>query len=145
VSSVCQETGLVTGFDKGGRALVRIRRVEACHTCAAKGACQALGGRTEEMTIPVENTLGVQVGDSVILGLPEGSVIKASAAVYLLPAGGLVGGAMAAWGLAGTRGGDGMALIGAGAGLLLGLAAARIMTRKMAKDPCYQPKLVQKL
>ena len=145
MSNTCQETGLVTGFDEDGHALVKIRRVDACHSCAARGACQALGGQSKEMLIPVDNTLDVQVGNSVILGLPEVSVVKASAAVYLLPASGLIGGALTAWKLAAPQSGDGMVLIGAIAGLLLGLIAARILTKKMATDPRYQPKLIQKL
>ena len=145
MSNTCKENGLVTGFDRIGRALVKIRRVEACLTCAAKAACQAFGGKTKELVIPVDNTLDVKVGDTVVLGLPEISVIKASAAVYLLPALGVTGGALAIWYLTGMPSGDGIALVGAGVGLLMGLVAARFVTKKMAQDPRYQPKLVEKL
>lgn len=142
MSLECQETGSVVGLDGGGRAQVKILRVDACDACEAKGACHALGGGAKSLVVDVENTLGAEVGDLVVLGMPEVSVVKASTAVYLVPAVGLIGGAFAGWRFGGMEG-DGVALLGALAGLLLGFGLARLWSGHLARDPRYVPTLVR--
>ena len=144
MSSVCQEVGTVVDVGDDGYASVRIHRVDACHTCEAKGACHALGGAHKEITLNVENTQGARPGDRVVLSLPEVSVITASATVYLVPAAGLVVGAVLGpqAGPAIGAGGDDAALIGAGIGLLLGLGLTRIVSGRIAGNPRYVPTMV---
>ncbi len=142
MSRECQETGEVVTLHGRDRAQVKIRRVDACDTCDAKGACRALGGGARSLVVDVENTLGAEVGDLVVLGMPEVNVVKASAAVYLVPAAGLIGGAYAGWRFGGMDG-DGFALLGALAGLLLGFGLARLWSGRLARDPQYIPTLVR--
>jgi sigma-E factor negative regulatory protein RseC len=145
MSLICKETGLVTAVDDDGFARVKVHRVEACHSCEAKGPCQALGGKREEVVLRVENTLGAKRGDLVVLGLPEVSVISASAAVYLIPASALIGGALLGADLGPSVGlsSDPAALIGAAAGLLVGLGATWAYSRRISANPKYVPWMIE--
>jgi sigma-E factor negative regulatory protein RseC len=145
VTQACQEAGIVCAALENGQVEVRVRRAEACGSCEARGACGMLGGSAEDITLTVENTLGAEVGDEVLLGLSEVAVVKASAAVYLIPAvnlilGGLVGvGAADFW----HADKDAAVLLGAAVGLVSGLLLTRSVGRKMADDPQYIPTLIQ--
>ncbi len=142
MSVSCQEVAMVTEVTKEG-AVVKIRRAEACHACAARGACQSLGGKTEDISLVVENTLDARPGDMVVLTLPESSVIKASAVLYLLPASGLVAGALAGW-LLGPKMGfrtDPASIIGSLVGLVVGLGLAHLAGKRMGRDKRYIPRL----
>ena len=145
MSHTCHETGRVIGLKGAGVAIVRIHRAEACHSCDAKGVCQAFGGKTEDVTLAIPNTLNAGAGDEVVLSLPESSIIKASAALYLLPTVGIVIGALTgAWGIAPSPSdADTMTLIGALVGLLIGGVGARLLGKKMAQSPRYQPTLIK--
>ncbi|MDJ0765604.1 MAG: SoxR reducing system RseC family protein [Myxococcota bacterium] len=139
----CTEIALVTGIAPDGRAIVKIRRAEACHACAAKGACEALGGKTRDLELAVENTVNAKPGDAVVISMSEGSVIRASAVLYLLPALGLVTGAVVGWDQAEPlgMGSDPASMIGALGGLGLGLFLTRILSKKMSRSKRYMPRL----
>ncbi len=143
MSTSCNEIGTVKKLMPDGRAVVVIRRAEACHSCVAKGACQTLGGQTKDMTLVLANDLGAKPGDEVTLTLAEGSVIKASAVLYLLPAVGLVGGATLGWRFAADLGLglDPASIIGAAVGLLVGFGATKLVSSKMSKQEEYTPHL----
>jgi sigma-E factor negative regulatory protein RseC len=142
MSHICLETGVVTGRN-AETVRVRIRRAEACHTCDVKGVCQAFGGKTEDVDLMVSNTLNADVGDEVALSLLESSVIKASAALYLLPAVGLAGGALAGASVLDMWNQDGAALLGALIGLAGGVALAKWFSSRMSRDVRYVPRLTQ--
>jgi sigma-E factor negative regulatory protein RseC len=73
------------------KALVRIQKNSACTSCESRGACRALSDK--EMLIEVPNDLQAQVGDHVEIYVHEGSLLKLSLLVYLLPVGALILGA----------------------------------------------------
>lgn len=145
MSHTCHETGRVIGKTSAGHVIVQIRRAEACHNCDAQGVCQAFGGKKEDVNLTVSNTLDAHTGDEVVLALPEASVIKASAALYLLPTIGIVFGALAGgWAISSPLlDADTSALFGALLGLLVGGVGARLFGKKMERDPRYQPTLVK--
>jgi positive regulator of sigma E activity len=58
MGTTCHEEATVTGATPEGQLLVTVERGEACHACAAKGACQALGGQTKDIVLTVDNELG---------------------------------------------------------------------------------------
>ena len=128
-----------------GRAVVRIRRAEACHSCSQKSACQTLGGVTKDVDLVMTNPLGARSGDRVSIFLPEASVVKASAVLYAVPLLGLLGGAMAGVLLGHWRGwsGDTPAVLGTGVGLLLALLITRVLAGRMMVAPSYQPQMVR--
>ena len=143
MSDICQEAGIVIETLPEGKVAVRIRRAEACGSCEAKGACAAFGGKTEDITLIVENTLDAEAGDEVLLQLSEVSVIQASAAVYLVPAVNLILGGLIGVGIAGFlhTDKDAATLLGAALGLLLGLFISGRIGGKMSKNPKYVPTL----
>jgi sigma-E factor negative regulatory protein RseC len=139
----CHSEAMVTGVLPGGRVRVSVPRSEACHSCAARGACKTLGGQTRDVELTVENPIGAEIGDLVRLSLPESAVVQASAVLYLLPALGLIGGAAAGWAAADSFGwpADPAAVLGCLAGLLLGLLMARLLGRAAERRSAFVPRL----
>jgi sigma-E factor negative regulatory protein RseC len=143
MSVACTEIATVTALRPGNRAVVTVHRAEACGACAAKGACQALGGQTKDLSMEVDNTLGAVPGDQVSVSLAESAVLQASAVLYLLPALGLVIGALAGRSLAPSLAltVDGSTILGAFGGLALLLGVARLLGRRMGRSNRYIPRL----
>ena len=143
MATECHEEGLVTGSAPDGRALVTVARGEACHSCEARGACQALGGPTSDLVVAVENPVGAALGDRVVLTMDEAAVVKASAVLYLIPALCLVGGATIGWAVASARAWDAdpLAIAGCIAGLAIGLVLARIIGRRLSGTRTFVPRI----
>ncbi len=106
-----EETGKVIST-ASGRAKVALVRSEACGNCAAKSICQPTSDNT--MVLEVDNSLGANPGDRVIISLPPKALLKATTLVYLLPAMAMVAGAGVGWSRTGS---DIGALVGSLAGL----------------------------
>jgi sigma-E factor negative regulatory protein RseC len=143
MSYSCQEIAVVTGLSPDGRAIVKVRRAEACQACSSKSACMALGGKTQDMVLAVDNTIGARPGDSVVLTLSEANFVKASAVLYLVPALGLIGGALAGSSFHTELGlqSDPASIIGSLVGLGLGLLVTKVLSGQMSKNPKYIPRL----
>jgi len=86
-----------------GRALVQTVRSGACEQCGARHACGCTGGG-REARVWADDAVGVQPGDRVVIAVPEGTVLRASVLVYLIPVLALVLGAIAGNALAPTLG-----------------------------------------
>lgn len=124
---------------ENGLAWVERPRQSACGSCATKGHCGTallgdalVGGQVSR--IAVRDTLGVQAGDEVILGLPEEGMLRASLLLYGLPLLGLVGG-LALF----QPAGEGWALFAGMLGLTAGLVLLRPLSRRIATrqaEPC---------
>ncbi|MCU0660927.1 MAG: SoxR reducing system RseC family protein [Myxococcota bacterium] len=145
MSENCQETGIVTAHGKPGYVRVKIERAEACHSCAARGACGALGGQKADLLLEVQNTVQAQIGDSVRISLAESSVVTAAAVLYVLPVLGLVAFAFAARSQAAAFGltSDATTALGAGIGLAVGLLSTWLVSGKLSRSPRFIPKLVE--
>ncbi len=143
MNQTCQESGIVVQNLAEGKVAVRVKRGEACGSCEAKGACAAFGGKTEDITLVVENTLEADIGDEVVIELSESAVIKASAAVYLVPAVNLILGGLAGVGIADFlhTDKDAATLLGVALGLLLGLFISGRIGGKMAQNQHFVPTL----
>ncbi len=111
-----EETASVVSLE-GDRAKVVLVRSDACGSCSAKNMCHPSSGQTMEMA--VLNSAGARPGDRVIVSLPPGELLKASATAYLLPAVAAVAGGAVGWSRTGT---DPGAIVGS----VIGLAAATI-------------------
>jgi sigma-E factor negative regulatory protein RseC len=145
MSDNCHEIGVVTGQGKPGHVRVKIERAEACHSCAARGACATLGGQKADLLLEVENTVDAQTGDAVRISLAESSVVTAAAVLYLLPAFGLVAGAFTMHVQAAPLGmtGDAPTALGAGIGLVVGLLVAKLISGRLSRSARFIPKLVE--
>ena len=131
MSSECHETATVTKILSDNRVQVVVKRSEACGACAAKGACQALGGQTKDFFIELDNPIGAQCGDTVRITISESAVIRASAILYLLPAVSLLLFALVGHSLATQLkiGNDLAAVLGALVGLVVGFGATWIVSK----------------
>jgi len=121
------EKGIVESSHQG-IARVRIIRTSACNECGVKGACHVFGGK--EILIEVANTLGAKSGERIELAL-EGSLVKISFLLYLLPTIGFILGAYLGVHWASSLG---VNPVGPSAGLgFLLLGAAFLLIRRISK------------
>ena len=135
------ETGRVLSVE-GDWAWVACRRQVECARCAEGRGCgggvlgKLLGDRLHKVRAAT-GSVAVVPGDQVLIGLGEDAVLRAAAAVYLVPLLLALAGGVAV--VTVTGGGDLAALLGAAAGLLAGLAWARGYSRRHAADTTLQP------
>jgi sigma-E factor negative regulatory protein RseC len=74
-------------------ALIKTNRAAACEVCSAKDSCGTIH-RGKEMTVEVPNTLGVETGDSVLIGMQTKSALLLTFLIYVVPILCLVAGAL---------------------------------------------------
>jgi sigma-E factor negative regulatory protein RseC len=140
------ETGRVLQVE-GDWAWVACQRQVQCQRCAEGRGCgggvlgRLLGDRLHKIRAAT-GSVAVAPGDQVLIGLGEDVVLRAAAAVYLVPLLLALAGGAAAAGLAG--GGDLAAIAGAAAGLLLGLRWARAYSRRNAANASLQPVILRR-
>jgi sigma-E factor negative regulatory protein RseC len=139
------ETGRVLEV-QGDWAWVACRRQVECARCAEGRGCgggvlgRLLGDRLHKVRVAT-GTVAVAPGDQVLIGLGEDAVLRAAAAVYLVPLlAALAGGLAGAW----LAGGDFAAFAGAIAGLVLGLRWARRYSQRHAAEDSLQPVILRR-
>ncbi len=86
------EQGIVTQANSDV-ALVKTNRAAACESCTAKSSCGTIH-QGKEMTVEVPNTLGVEPGDSVLIGMQTKSALLLTFLIYIVPILCLVAGAL---------------------------------------------------
>ena len=141
MSSECHETATVTRIMPNNQVEVTVKRSEACGACAAKGACQALGGQTKDFSMVLDNRVDAKKGDTVRITLSEVAVMKASAVLYLLPAVSLVGFALLGHLIAPVVNmqQDLVSVLGALTGLGAGFLLAWVVSRAMSGNSQLVP------
>lgn len=128
-----------------GVAWVETVRQSACGHCESAGRCgtsvvSKLFGASRSR-LRIEDTQGLRLGEQVVIGIPDGTLVRASLVAYLLPLVFLI----AAAGLA-TRLGAGegtVALIGI-AGLGSGLWLSGRLTGGQSARERYRPVLLRR-
>lgn len=93
-----EQTGIVVAIE-GDWARIETQRRPACGGCSADGACTTsllarYFGR-KQTPLRVRNSIGAVPGDQVVVGVPEGTLLAAAFAAYLIPLLALIGGAIA--------------------------------------------------
>lgn len=141
-----EEQGRVLSTEPGAVWVETVRR-STCGSCQARAGCgqallSKLGSGSRQGFVRVLSDREHDVGDEVIIGIPEQAVVLGSAWVYLVPLIGLFLSALAAQGLGFAE----PAIISAAAvGLFLGLALVRWHSRRHAANPHFQPRLLRTL
>lgn len=92
-----------------------------CTTCGASGGCGLSNGKGRPQQ-RLLNGVGAKVGDRVVVGVPDGAVLRAALYCYLLPLATVF--ALAAGGMAVAN--ETGAIFGALAGLALGWLVVRL-------------------
>lgn len=138
-----EETGTVVAVEDDA-VWVETVRVTACQSCSANKGCghavldrKHAGSRARVRAI---NDLPLKVDQTVILGLPDGALLKGSVMVYLVPLILLFVGA-----LLGERFGSDGAAIGGVAGLFFGFLLNRWYSQQHQQDPSLQPRVLRVL
>lgn len=135
-----EEAGRVVALGEG-IALVETIRSSSCQSCSAKSACgqgavsKVLGQKS--CVVTALNTLPIKVGDEVVLGLEESTLIKSALLVYLFPLLLMIVGALLMQNFFGT--GDFSAAVGGGFGLLLGFSWVYRYNQRHRNDSTLQP------
>jgi sigma-E factor negative regulatory protein RseC len=106
-----EEQVVITSIDQSG-AWVEGMQQSACGSCSAKAGCGQHAmtqlGRKVSLWLPLEHlsdTVGFNVGQQVVVGLPEGAILRSTVVLYGMPLFALVLGAIighAAWGEVGS-------------------------------------------
>ena len=127
---------------QGAIATVELERSSACAKC---GICHS--GETQTLHIEVENSIDAKVGQRVLIAVSEGSVLKASLILYLIPLLALVGGIGAPivlnrlWGLPSHA-----EWWGIGLGFLLFISAYAAIRRRepdLSRNPAFNPRMIR--
>ena len=139
------EDGIVTHATPE-KAWIKTTRSAACEGCASKDSCGVSHHPSEEMTIVVPNTIGVETGDNVIVGIESAPMLFLSFLLYVFPIILLIIGALIGDALAPVLGLNTSAM-SMGFGFLLFAVAFLIIRKKqatMSKNDKYKPFLVRK-
>ncbi|MDF1780077.1 MAG: SoxR reducing system RseC family protein [Alcanivoracaceae bacterium] len=140
-----EETGQVVAVEDGA-VWVETVRVSGCQSCSAnKGCGHAVMDRKQagsRARIRALNSFTVSEGQAVVLGLPEGALLKGAVVVYLLPLLLLFIGALIGEGLAGAGHG---AVVGGLLGLALGFVGNRWYSQAHEHDVDLQPQVLRLL
>lgn len=145
-----EEQAIVVRADAEFATVEAVRR-SACGGCEAAAGCgtslldRYFGRRP--MRLELHNSLGVEAGDTVVIGVPEASMLRAAVVTYLGPLAGLILGAIAGQHLplaSAALGGDLPTLLGAAAGFLLALRMVARYGRILAQDPRFKPVLLRR-
>ena len=119
---------------KGEELTVQCRRSSACEKCK--------GCSSENACLKIKVTGDAQVGDEVVVAMPQGQIAKASLLAYGLPLIGLLLGLI----LGSVIGkSDGMAALGAALGLGFSGLLLVIIDKKIKKKVQWAPTLVEVL
>jgi sigma-E factor negative regulatory protein RseC len=138
-----EETGRVISIEEGF-ADVETIRTSSCTSCRARHGCGhhaiAQVSSANRMRMRAIDPLTVEVGQKVIVGIPEDTLLQASVWMYMIPLLGLVGGAVlpSLWG-----GGSGVAVIFSIIGFSGGLLLARNKSKQEMNNLDYYPKILR--
>lgn len=108
---------------KGAVAWLEPEQTSSCGGCASSQVCGAdvFGTRLHARRFPLDNLHELKVGDRVVIGVQESTLVKASMTAYMIPLAAMLGLGIVAH-LMGQ--GDGITLLASVAGLVLGLMFA---------------------
>lgn len=130
---------------EGGIAWLEPEQVSACGGCKSAGLCGATGGdsrRAIARRFPLVNDVGLRVGERIVIGTYEDTLLRASLVAYALPVVTMLGAAVAGQAM---FGGDAGAVIGAALGLAVGLVLARLWAGQLSARGELTPRFVRRI
>lgn len=129
--SVVEGIARVVSVD-GAYAWLEPEQTGSCGGCSSAIACGTKSGYGNFLAarrFPLKNDFGLRVGERIIVGVTEGSLLRASFTAYALPLLAMLGAGIVTQNITGQ---DGPAALAALSGLGLGLLAARWLAKKLA-------------
>lgn len=138
-----EESGTVLATEQG-YAEVETIRTSSCTACRARHACGhhaiAQVSASNRMRMRAIDPLQVSVGQKVVIGIPEDTLLQASLWMYMVPLLGLVLGAVlpVLW-----AGGSLSFLLLSLMGFIAGLGFAKHKAKQQASNPDFYPKVLR--
>ena len=129
-----------------GHQLVSSSRLSASQSCQASRDCgqRKLAGLfgNKQVIVRIENPdrWPIETGQSVVIGLHEGALLRSSLLLYLFP---LLLMMLVALPVSYFTGTEGMVILSGLLGLLLGFWLARIFSVQLLSNPKYYPVLLK--
>ena len=142
-----EESVTVLAVEEAGRAWVEAERRSACDSCSLKSGCgtgvlsRLMRGRRSR--VQVIDDIGVRPGEQVVVGIPEGTMVRGSLAMYAVPLLALIAGALLGDALA-TGASDLAEILGGLAGMALGISWLKRYSERMSRDPDAQPRILRR-
>lgn len=139
-----EECGRIVAVDSDA-VWVETTARSGCGRCQEAGGCgqnsifRMLGDRTRQLRV-YSGTVQARVGDTAVVGVPGGALVRASLLAYLVPLLALLAGAVIGHNAAG--GADFGAILGGIAGLVAGFAGAHLVTVRLAPHLGLNPVLL---
>ncbi|MDX1453010.1 MAG: SoxR reducing system RseC family protein [Oleiphilaceae bacterium] len=140
-----EERALVIGLKPGEppMATVRTQRLSACDSCQLKTGCGThslakLAGN-QSMEFDLENALGAQEGDVVLVAIPEQGLILASLMMYIVPLITMFSAVITLKAIADVH--ELWLLLAALVGLAVGAVLVRLSAHKRKDDPRLTPRM----
>ena len=142
ILSLERETNDIASNDS--TAILEIERKTACGLCGQTRGCgNSIWGKLfahQSTAFKAQNRINAKVGDSVIVGINEKALLKSALLLYILPLVTMLIGAILASQIHDT---NGSAMIGAAAGLILGLLWVKGHTLSSSYFRLQQPVILR--
>jgi sigma-E factor negative regulatory protein RseC len=140
--------GTIEGFARvvaadGRVAVLEPEQGTSCGHCASAAACGAKAGPNwlQARRFKIVNDDGLTVGERVVVGIPEGTVLKGAMVAYGLPLVTMMAGGITAQQMGG---GDGAAAAATLVGLVLGLLIARLLAGRLSARGILAPRFIRR-
>ncbi|MHB1678460.1 MAG: SoxR reducing system RseC family protein [Sulfuriferula sp.] len=145
----------VVEVDNDGSVWVESIPSGSCSSCASSESETESGGcgagkigqifTLKSKKYQVIDTLGSRTGDEVIIGIADGSVLRGSAAVYMLPLLLIFIGAILGSQFAPAPQRDLASIAGAACGFIIGAIWLIRFSRRASSDPRFQPVILRRV
>ncbi|MEO5375062.1 MAG: SoxR reducing system RseC family protein [Alphaproteobacteria bacterium] len=129
---------------EGRTAWLEPEQTSACGGCKSAGVCGATGSTASRLLarrFPLDNTAGLTVGERIVVGTYEGTLLQASLIAYALPLLIMIGAAVTAQALTGS---DGASAAGAIGGLAVGVGLARLGAGRLTARGELTPRFLRR-
>ncbi|MBI5162653.1 MAG: SoxR reducing system RseC family protein [Magnetospirillum sp.] len=131
---------------EGDVAWLEPEQTTSCGGCAAAGACGAKGigtiaSRLAARRFSLPNDDGLEVGERVVVGIDEQSLVRGSLTAYAIPLLTMLGAGIVADQMVGD---DGAVLVAAIAGLAVGLLVARFVAARLLARGDLAPRFLRR-
>lgn len=138
-----EERGRVISVEPGAVWVATIRS-STCGSCQAKAGCgqallSKLGSGPSQGFVRALTERNWQIGDEVLIGVPEDAVVRSAMWAYLVPLVGLFAAALFAQGLGWS---EPQLILLSVLGLLAGFVVVRWHDHKVQEDPQLQPQVI---
>jgi len=131
---------------EGGKVLLEPEQTSSCGGCAGSTACGAKGigtvaNRLEARRFQIANPDDLVVGERVVIGIRENTLINASMTAYAIPLAAMLGSGAVAQSVAGS---DGVTMAAMVAGLAVGLGFSRLSAGRLLNRGDLTPRFLRR-